>query len=44
MATKFIEDELKLLANTPHMIGTAMALAGRGSCRSRRHGRRVDHM
>ena len=28
MATKFSEDELKLLANTPHMIGTAMALAG----------------
>ena len=28
MATRFSEDELKLLAGTPHMIGTAMALAG----------------
>lgn len=28
MATKFSEEELKLLASTPHMIGTAMALAG----------------
>ena len=27
MATKFSEEELKLLASTPHMIGTAMALA-----------------